>query len=410
MTLICSLTRSMNTTKQAITGLFRPERRAIPNEILSKIKPQLATPSGIFTFVGGKNIRVTEDLFEEEYPEILTIKVDPGQSLLRIDKFLMDRLGQTSRNKIQEGIRDRLILVNGEEVKANYRVRPGDVISVETPVNEAYDGIVVPENIPLDIRYEDDHLMVIYKPAGLVVHPGYGNYRGTLVNALAYHLDQQELPVMDGNDPDRPGLVHRLDKDTSGLLVIAKSKVVLQALANQFHDRKPDRRYLALVWGVPDPKEGIIDKAIMRHPRNRLLFTTVDENLSQEGRNAVTHYRVLKDLYYVSLIECRLETGRTHQIRVHMESIGHPVFNDVRYGGDRICKGTVFTRYKQFVENCFNICNRQALHAQTLSFVHPVTGRLLTFTSELPDDMGHVLEKWERYVQDRSGKDAEFQE
>ena len=352
---------------------------------------------------------MTEDISEEEFEDIQTIQVDPGQALIRIDKFLMDRLAQVSRNKIQEGIRDQKILVNGESTKSNYKVRPGDEITIITRVNEGYDGIVIPEDIPLDIRYEDEHLLVVHKPAGIVVHPGYGNYRGTLVNALAYHLYQQELPVLDGNDPDRPGLVHRLDKDTSGLLVIAKNKTVLQELASQFHDHKPERRYLAIVWGSPDPDKGTIDKAITRHPRNRLLFTTVDENAPLEGRRAVTHYRVLKDLYYVSLVECRLETGRTHQIRVHMESIGHPVFNDNRYGGDRIRKGTVFSRYKQFVENCFTICNRQALHAQSLSFVHPVTGEKMTFTSELPEDMQTVLERWERYVQDRTGKDAELQ-
>lgn len=353
---------------------------------------------------------MTEDISEEDFEELRLIKVDPGQALLRIDKFLMDRLPQVSRNKIQEGLRDGRILVNSEMTKPNYKVRPGDQITIETPVNEAYDGIVVPEDIPLDILYEDDYLLVVYKPAGMVVHPGYGNYTGTLVNALAFHLDQQDLPVLEGNDPDRPGLVHRLDKDTSGLLVIAKNKLVLQELASQFHDHKPERRYLAIVWGSPDPSEGTIGKSITRHPKNRLLFTTVDAQSPVEGRHAVTHYRVIKDYYYVSLVECRLETGRTHQIRVHMESIGHPVFNDMRYGGDRIRKGTVFSRYKQFVENCFTICNRQALHAQTLAFVHPVTKEKMSFTSELPGDMQALLDRWDRYLQDRSGKDIEFQE
>lgn len=349
-----------------------------------------------------------EENSEEEFDDIRVIKVDPGQDLMRIDKFLMDRLAQVSRNKIQEGLRDHRIKVNGTEIKPNYKVRPGDVITIETPVNEAYDGVVIPENIPLDIRYEDEYLLVVHKPAGMVVHPGYGNYQGTLVNALTYHVEQSDLPVLEGNDPDRPGLVHRLDKDTSGLLVIAKNAHVLQQLASQFHDHKPERRYLAIVWGSPEPSEGTIHKPIARHPKNRLLFTALHEDSDMEGRHAVTHYKVLKDFYYVSLIECRLETGRTHQIRVHMESIGHPVFSDLRYGGDRIRKGTVFSRYKQFVENCFKICNRQALHAQSLSFVHPVTKEKMTFESELPEDMAELVERWERYVQDRMGKDKEF--
>lgn len=351
---------------------------------------------------------VNNDTSSEEFDDIRIIVVDPGQALLRIDKFLMDRLPQVSRNKIQDGLHDHRILVNGEPAKPNYKVRPGDEITIVTPVNEAYDGVVVPEDIPLDIRYEDEHLLVVHKPAGMVVHPGYDNYTGTLVNALVWHLDHQELPVLEGNDPDRPGLVHRLDKDTSGLLVIAKNAMVLQHLASQFHDHKPDRRYLAVVWGSPDPPEATIRKPIARHPKNRLIFTAVEEDSTLEGRDAVTHYRVLRDYYYVSLIECRLETGRTHQIRVHMESEGHPVFNDVRYGGDRIRKGTVFSKYKQFVENCFTICNRQALHAQSLAFVHPVTREKMSFTSELPEDMQKLLDRWDRYVQDRSGKDLEI--
>ncbi len=342
---------------------------------------------------------------EDEINDIRTIVVDPGQALLRIDKFLMDRLPQVSRNKIQEGLKDHRILVNGEEVKPNYKVRPEDEITIETPVNEDYDGEVIPENIPLDIRYEDDHLLVVHKPAGMVVHPGYGNYTGTLVNALAYYLDHHALPVLPGNEPDRPGLVHRLDKDTSGLLVIAKKEYVLQQLAAQFHDHKPDRRYLAIVWGSPEPAEDTISKPISRHPKNRLIFTAVEENSPLEGRDAVTHYKVIKDYYYITLIECRLETGRTHQIRVHMESKGHPVFNDVRYGGDRIRKGTVFSKYRQFVENCFKVCDRQALHAQTLGFVHPVTKEKMSFSSELPPDMQALLDKWDRYIQDRSQND-----
>lgn len=341
---------------------------------------------------------------DDEMEDIRTIIVDPGQALLRIDKFLMDRLAQVSRNKIQEGLKDEKILVNGQRTKPNYKVRPGDEITIETPVNEEYDGEIIPEDIPLDIRYEDEYLLVVYKPAGMVVHPGYGNYTGTLVNALAWHLDHHDLPVLPGNEPDRPGLVHRLDKDTSGLLVIAKKEFVLQQLASQFHDHKPERLYAAIVWGSPDPESGTVRKPIARHPKNRLIFTAVDEGSPLEGRDAVTHYHSLKDYYYISLIECRLETGRTHQIRVHMESIGHPVFNDVRYGGDRIRKGTVFSKYKQFVDNCFKICDRQALHARTLAFVHPITKEKMSFTSDLPSDMQKLLEKWDRYVQDRSAK------
>lgn len=317
----------------------------------------------------------------------------------------MDRLPQVSRNKVQEGIKDQKILVNGEPVKSNYKVRPGDTISVESIVNENYDGEVVPEDIPLKILYEDKDLFVVNKPAGMVVHPGYGNYSGTLVNAVAFHLQDEELPVLEGNSADRPGLVHRLDKDTSGLLVLAKNENVLRALAAQFHDHKPERRYHALVWGSPEPAEDTIDRAIMRHPKNRLLFTTVNNPLQQEGRDAVTHYKVLRDFYYVSLVECRLETGRTHQIRVHMESRGHPVFNDHRYGGDRIRKGTVFSKYKQFVDNCFKICPRQALHAASLGFVHPVTKEKMYFEAPFPEDMRELINKWERYVEDRSGKD-----
>lgn len=345
---------------------------------------------------------------DNEPDDIRTIIVDPGQTLLRIDKFLMDRLPQVSRNKIQEGLKDNRILVNGESSKPNYKVRPGDEITIETPVNEEYNGEIVPENIPLDIRYEDEYLLVVHKPAGMVVHPGYDNYTGTLVNALAYHLDHKELPVLPGNEVDRPGLVHRLDKDTSGLLVIAKKEFVLQQLARQFHDHKPERRYVAVVWGSPDPVSGTIRKPIARHPKNRLIFTAVEEDSPLTGREAVTYYEVIKDYYYTSLIECRLETGRTHQIRVHMDSIGHPVFNDVRYGGDRIRKGTEFSRYKQFVENCFKVCNRQALHALTLGFTHPMTGENMFFKSEIPADMQELLERWERYVQDRYGKDVEF--
>lgn len=342
---------------------------------------------------------------EEKKTNLRTIIVDPKQELTRIDKFLMDRLPQVSRNKIQEGIREERILVDGSPVKANYKVRPGDKISVESRVNEEYDGTVIPEDIPLDVQYEDEYLMVVNKPAGMVVHPGFGNYTGTLVNAVAHYLDDSDLPVMEGNPEDRPGLVHRLDKDTSGLLVLAKNEEVLRALADQFHDKKPERKYQAVVWGSPEPSEGSIRDRIIRHPRNRLIFTTSPDPASEEGREAVTHYRTLKDFYYVSLVECQLETGRTHQIRVHMSSLGHPVFNDHRYGGDQIRKGTVFSRYKQFVENCFKVCSRQALHAASLGFVHPVLEKEMKFEAPLPQDMRELLDRWERYVEDRSRKE-----
>lgn len=342
---------------------------------------------------------------EEKKSNLRVIIVDPKQELTRIDKFLMDRLPQVSRSKIQEGIREERILVDGGPVKANYKVRPGDEISVESRVNEEYDGTVIPEDIPLDVLYEDEYLMVVNKPAGMVVHPGFGNYTGTLVNAVAHYLDDSDLPVMEGNPGDRPGLVHRLDKDTSGLLVLAKKEEVLRALADQFHDKKPERKYQAVVWGSPDPSEGTIRDRIIRHPKNRLIFTTTPDPTSEEGRDAVTHYRTLKDFYYVSLVECQLETGRTHQIRVHMSSRGHPVFNDHRYGGDQIRKGTVFSRYKQFVENCFKVCSRQALHAASLGFIHPVLEKEMKFEAPLPQDMRELLDRWERYVEDRSRKE-----
>lgn len=342
---------------------------------------------------------------EDKKSNLRKIVVDPKQELTRIDKFLMDRLPQVSRNKIQEGIKEQRILVNGATIKPNYKVRPGDEISVENRVNEEYDGTVIPENIPLDVRYEDEYLMVINKPAGMVVHPGYGNYSGTLVNAVAYYLDESELPVMEGNPGDRPGLVHRLDKDTSGLIVLAKNEEVLRALADQFHDKKPERKYQAIVWGSPDPTIGTIHNRIIRHPKNRLIFTTTSDPESEEGRDAVTHYRIIKDYYYVSLVECQLETGRTHQIRVHMSSIGNPVFNDHRYGGDQIRKGTIFSSYKQFVENSFKICPRQALHAASLGFVHPIHQEKMHFEAPLPQDMQELLDRWERYVADRTQKE-----
>ena len=328
-----------------------------------------------------------DELFEHH-----RIVADRKQSLIRIDKFLMARLPNVTRTKIQAGINEGFVRVNDKEVKPNYRIHPDDVITVSLP-EPPRDTEVVPENIPLTIVFEDEHLMVINKPAGMVVHPAYQNWTGTLVNALAYHF--KNLPEMPGND-GRPGLVHRIDKETSGLLVIAKDEVTITGLAKQFFDHTIERRYHAIVWGVPDPPEGTVDQFVGRSLKDRRL-TTVFPNRDM-GRNAITHYRVLQDLRYVSVVECKLETGRTHQIRAHMKYIGHTLFNDAMYGGDQVLKGTTFSKYKQFVDNCFKVLPRQALHAKSLGFIHPITKKFLQFDSELPDDMKDVIEKWENYV------------
>jgi 23S rRNA pseudouridine1911/1915/1917 synthase len=334
-----------------------------------------------------------DDSEEELLFEHHRIVADPGQSLLRIDKFLNDRLPNVTRTKIQKGIDDGFVTVNGKPVKSNYKVHPSDVIVISLP-EPPRDTDIVPENIPLNIVFEDDHLLVLNKPAGMVVHPAYQNWSGTLVNALAYHF--QNLPQLPGNE-GKPGLVHRIDKDTSGLLVIAKTEAVMTGLAKQFFDHTIERTYWALVWGEPSPSEGTISVHVGRSLKDRRVIAAFPEG--DMGKHAVTHYRTLKPLRYVSLVECRLETGRTHQIRAHMKYIGHPLFNDATYGGDQVVKGTVFTKYKQFVQNCFKLMPRQALHAKTLGFIHPVTGKKLQFDSELPDDFQAVLEKWEKYVQ-----------
>jgi 23S rRNA pseudouridine1911/1915/1917 synthase len=320
------------------------------------------------------------------------IVADPGQSLLRIDKFLNDRLANVSRSKIQKGIDEGFVTVNDNPVKSNYKVHPNDVIVISFP-EPPRDTDVKPENIPLDIVYEDSFLLVVNKRAGMVVHPAYQNWTGTLVNALTYHF--QNLPQMPGNE-GKPGLVHRIDKDTSGLLVIAKTEKAMTALAKQFFDHSIERTYNALVWGVPEPPQGTINVHIGRSLKDRRVTTAFPEG--NYGRHAITHYTVFRELRYVSLVECRLETGRTHQIRAHMKYLGHPIFNDAMYGGDQIVKGTVFTKYKQFVENCFKLMPRQALHAKTLGFIHPETGKYLQFDSPLPEDFVAVLEKWENYV------------
>ncbi len=320
------------------------------------------------------------------------IVADAKQSLLRIDKFLMDRLPNVTRTKIQDGIRDGFIKVNEKLIKPNYKIHPHDIITVSLP-EPPRDTDVVPENIPLNIVFEDDHLMIVNKPSGMVVHPAYQNWSGTLVNALAYHF--QNLPQMAGND-GRPGLVHRIDKDTSGLLVIAKTEIAMNSLAKQFFDHSIHRTYQALVWGVPDPPVGTINVHVGRSLKDRRVTVAFPEG--EFGRHAITHYKLLQDLRYVSLVECRLETGRTHQIRAHMKYIGHPIFNDATYGGNEVVKGTVFSKYKQFIDNCFKIIPRQALHAKTLGFLHPVTQQPMQFDSELPTDFKEVIEKWENYV------------
>lgn len=335
-----------------------------------------------------ENLEEDDGLFEH-----YRIVADPGQSLVRVDRFLVDRLPHVTRTKIQDGIHAGFVKVNDAPIKPNYKVHPNDVIVIALP-EAPRDTEVKPENIPLDIVYEDESLMVVNKPAGMVVHPAHQNWSGTLVNALTFHF--QRLPVMPGND-GRPGLVHRIDKDTSGLLVIAKTEKAMTHLAKQFFDHTIDRKYWAIVWGEPDPGEGTIDVNIGRSLKDRRVTTTFPDGAM--GRKSITHFKTLKSYRYISLMECRLETGRTHQIRAHMKYLGHPIFNDAMYGGNEIVKGTVFTKYKQFVDNCFKLIPRQALHAKTIGFVHPETGKNISFDSELPEDMQLVMAKWEHYVQ-----------
>jgi len=327
--------------------------------------------------------------------EHYNIVVDPGQTLLRIDKFLSNRLMNATRSRLQQAADEGKILVNKIPVKSSYKVKPSDEISIvmDYPRRELK---IIPENIPLNIVYEDDSLIVLNKPAGLVVHPGHGNYSGTLVNALAYHF--KELPLFNSDDP-RPGLIHRIDKNTSGLLVVAKTMEAKVSLSLQFFEKTTKRRYVALVWGDLENNEGTITGNIGRSLKNRQVFTVFPEG--EHGKHAVTHYKVIERLGYVNLVECRLETGRTHQIRVHMKHIGHPLFNDDNYGGDQILRGTTFTKYKQFVSNCFQMIPRQALHAQMLGFVHPATGEEMVFESELPDDLANVIVKWRNYLSNR---------
>lgn len=329
---------------------------------------------------------------DDEWFEHHRIQADNKQAPIRIDLFLMDRLPNVTRNKLQNAIRDGFVKVNSEQVKPNYKIRPADLITIVLP-EPPRDDTVVPEDIPLNIVFEDTHILVVNKPAGMVVHPAYQNWSGTLVNALAWHF--QNLPEMEGNE-GRPGLVHRIDKDTSGLLVIAKTEKAMNSLAKQFFDHSIERTYQALVWGEPEPEAGTIDVNLGRSLKDRRITAPFPDG--SFGRTAITHYKILARFRYVSLIECRLETGRTHQIRAHMKYLGHPIFNDATYGGDQVLKGTVFTKYKQFVQNCFTIIPRQALHAKTLGFLHPASGEFVQFDSELPEDFTTVLEKWDKYV------------
>ena len=328
---------------------------------------------------------------EERY-EHFSITVDKGQSMLRLDKFLTIHMEKCSRNRIQAAADAGNILVNGKSVKSSYKVKPFDQISLMLPYPKR-EVEIIPENIPLDILYEDDDVIVINKAAGMCVHPGCGNYSGTLVNALTYHL--RDLPLFQKGDM-RAGLVHRIDKDTSGILVVTKNERAGSHLGKQFYNHTTVRRYVALVWGNFEEDEGTITGHIGRSPKDRLQMYVFPDG--SEGKHAVTHYKVLKRFGYVTLIECRLETGRTHQIRVHMQWQGHPLFNDARYGGDRILKGTTFSKYKQFVENCFALIPRQALHARCLGFIHPTTGEEMFFESPLPDDFRAAIEKWENYA------------
>jgi 23S rRNA pseudouridine1911/1915/1917 synthase len=327
---------------------------------------------------------------EEELFEHHKFIASKGQEPLRVDKYLMNFIENATRNKIQQAAKDGHIWVNDAIVKQNYKVKAGDEIKVlfEHPPHEL---LLTPEDIPLDIVYEDDVLLVVNKPAGMVVHPGHGNYSGTLINALLYHI--KDLPA---NSNNRPGLVHRIDKDTSGLLVIAKTEAAMTHLAKQFFDKTSEREYVALAWGNIEDDSGTITGHIARNPKNRLQMQVFPEG--DQGKDAVTHYTVLERFGYVTLVSCKLETGRTHQIRVHMKYIGHTLFNDERYGGDRVLKGTTFTKYKQFVDNAFKILPRQALHAKTLGFIHPVTGETMRFNSGIPEDMTLCIAKWREYA------------
>jgi 23S rRNA pseudouridine1911/1915/1917 synthase len=328
-----------------------------------------------------------DDLYEH-----FRFVADKGQSPLRVDKYLMNKVENATRNRIQKSAKEGNIFVNDHAVKSNYKVKAHDVITVRFE-HPPYEMLLTPEDLPIDIVYEDDALLVVNKAAGMVVHPGHGNYSGTLINALAFHFDN--LP---NNSSDRPGLVHRIDKDTTGLLVVAKTEEAMAHLSKQFFNKTTEREYVAIAWGAMQEEHGTIEGHIGRHPKNRLQNTVyLDQDDLDKGKPAVTHYKVLEHLGYVTLVSCKLETGRTHQIRVHMKHIGHTLFNDQRYGGNAILKGTTFSKYKQFVDNCFKVLPRQALHAKTLGFMHPTTNEFMRFEAPIPQDMEACLDKWRNY-------------
>ncbi|PKG43983.1 RluA family pseudouridine synthase [Psychroflexus sp. MES1-P1E] len=338
-------------------------------------------------------MQTQEDLDQnDELYEHHSFKASKGQEPLRVDKFLMNFIENATRNKVQQAAKDGNIYVNGIPVKQNYKVKAEDEVKVLLAY-PPYENLLTPEDIPLDIVYEDDALLVVNKAAGMVVHPGHGNYSGTLINALVYHFEN--LP---NNSSDRPGLVHRIDKDTSGLLVVAKTEAAMAYLSNQFFHKTSKREYVAIAWGNLNEEEGTIEGNIGRNPKNRLQNIVYLGEDADQGKPAVTHYKVIERLGYVTLISCQLETGRTHQIRVHLKHIGHTLFNDERYGGDKILKGTTFTKYKQFVDNCFKVLPRQALHAKKLAFEHPTTKEWMEFNSEIPEDMTQCIERWKNYA------------
>lgn len=341
----------------------------------------------------GDTINLIPEVDTDEMYEHYKFVVDRGQNSMRIDKYLVNYIENSTRNKVQQTIKADNVLVNNSPVKSNYKVKPNDIISVVL-AHPPRENNIIPQNIPLNIVYEDEDLLVVNKEAGMVVHPGFGNFEGTLINALAYHFNQ--LPYFQNDLDKRPGLVHRIDKDTSGLLVIAKNEFAMNFLAKQFFNKTTQRVYHALVWGNFEEDEGTITGHIGRDIKDRMQMSVFPDGT--HGKHAVTHYKVLERLRYVTLIECTLETGRTHQIRAHMKYIGHILFNDARYGGNQVLKGTTFSKYKQFVENCFQIIPRQALHAKTLGFIHPTTKKEMFFEVDLPEDMQKVLEKWRTYI------------
>ncbi len=339
--------------------------------------------------VGSEDVSGNDELYQR-----FVFTIDKGQEPYRIDKFLFNRIEGATRNKLQQAINTGLVLVNNKQVKQNYKIKPLDHIVIYSDLSPESTE-VIPENLPLNILFEDADIMVINKPAGLVVHPGSGNYSGTLLNGIAYYL-QQKLPGITEETLPRFGLVHRIDKNTSGLLLLAKNEIAMRHLAKQFFDHTVKRQYTAVVWGNIENDNGTIDAHIGRHQRLRKLFEAYPDG--EHGKTAITHYKVLERLNYVTVVQCILETGRTHQIRVHMKHIGHPLFNDDFYGGDKILKGTIFTKYKQFVDNCFAICPRQALHAKTLGFIHPTSGQEMFFETGLPEDISALIEKWRGYI------------